>query len=225
MTQTALHDAPLTARVSALCAGPSDFDRIYLEAGGDPARVPWATLRPDPLVESWLNRDACGVLRPGARVAIVGCGLGDDVELFAERGYDVLGLDAAPTAVEWARRRFPSHAGRFETVDVTALPSRLSRRFDLVVEAHTFASLTLDARPWLAAGIASLARPHGVALAISRVRDGQAAGAETAGLPTERELLDLMGAQGLAPACDPWMGPDADDGGARWRGLFRRAGA
>lgn len=237
MTQSTLAGASLRTDGSAvgatlgagLSSGPvvQDFEQVYRDARGDAARVPWADLRPNTFVEEWLNRDACTALRPGARVAVTGCGLGDDVALFAERGYDVLGIDLSPTAVEWARQRFPNHAGRFESGDLTDLPSRLARRFDLVVEAYTLQSVPFARRAAVAAGIASLVRPHGALLAVCRTRDEDAV-PDPAGPPpyplSERELRDLMQAQGLSPACDPCVGPDADEPSVmRLRLVFRRS--
>lgn len=229
MTRTTLEGSPVETRETLLdVAGASlDFDAMYREAGGDPAKVPWARSGPNPFVEEWLNRDACAALRPGARVAITGCGLGDDVALFADRGYDVLGIEISPTAVEWARHRFPDHAGRFECADLTALPSRLARRFDLVVEAYTLQAVPFSKRSAIAAGVASLVRPHGVVLTVCRTRgeDEAPSPADPPPYPlTERELCDLMGGQGLSPACDACVGPAPNDPElVRMRMLFRRS--
>ncbi|MBX3317984.1 MAG: class I SAM-dependent methyltransferase [Phycisphaeraceae bacterium] len=229
MAQTTLNESSLLSGASILSSGPAglDFEAVYRDASGDAARVPWAEMRPNPFVEEWLNRDACAALRPGARVAIVGCGLGDDVALFADRGYDVLGLDLSPTAVEWARHRFPDHAGRFETADLRTLPTRLARRFDLVVEAYTIQAVPFSVRLPLAAGICSLARPHGAVLAVSFARDEESIPdpASTPPYPlTEHELTDLLGTQGFSPACETLVAPDPErQGELRLRMLFRRS--
>lgn len=248
MTQTTLNEASLGTGASILRSGvggpgsggcPSggsgvggavaglDFDALYRDAAGECVRVPWARQHPNSLVEEWLNRDACAALRPGARVAVVGCGLGDDVALFAERGYDVLGLDLSPTAIDWARRRFPDHAGRFETVDVTALPSNLVRRFDLVVEVYTIQAVPFARRLPVAGGICSLARPHGAVLVVSYARDDETIPDPASPPPyplSEHELMDLMGTQGMSPACETVMCADPErDGKMRMRMVFRRA--
>ena len=229
MAQTTLDGTSAQSRPSIvdLGAGSLDFDAMYRDAGGDPAKIPWARSGPNPFVEEWLNRDACAALRPGARVVITGCGLGDDVALFADRGYDVLGIEISPTAVEWARHRFPDHAGRFECADLTSLPSRLARRFDLVVEAYTLQAVPFAKRGAIAAGVASLVRPHGAILTVCRTRgeDEAPSPADPPPYPlTEKELCDLLGAHGLSPACDPWVGPaPTDDSLVRMRMVFRRS--
>jgi SAM-dependent methyltransferase len=44
----------------------------------------------------------CG-LSPGARILDLGCGGGDQAKVFARRGYDVVGVDIAPSLVTYAR--------------------------------------------------------------------------------------------------------------------------
>jgi len=229
MTRTTLDGSMTQSHAPVVDAGAStlDFDAMYRDAHGDASKVPWARSGPNPFVEEWLNRDACAALRPGARVVVTGCGLGDDVALFADRGYDVLGLDLSPTAIEWARQRFPDHAGRFECADLTSLPSRLARRFDLVVEAYTLQAVPFAARGAIAAGVASLVRPHGALLTVCRTRseDDIPSPADPPPYPlTEKELCDLMGAYGLSPACEPWIGPSSEDPSfVRLRMVFRRS--
>ena len=63
------------------------FDTIYREAAGDVDRIPWAHRQPCPALISWLNAEAPGLIRCGARAAVVGCGLGEDACALLERGY------------------------------------------------------------------------------------------------------------------------------------------
>lgn len=255
MAHAMVNDTTLATGASVLRSEPTrtpqQHEQVYAEAKGDPTRIPWARMRPTPLVETWLNREACGMLRPGARIAIVGCGLGDDVALVAERGYDVTGLDVAPTAIEWARTRFPELAGRFEVADVASPPSRLLRRFDLVIEAHTLQSVDPGSREAVAAGIVSLARPHGALLLVADAKEpptliqaiegddphedasdtpdapppGTGVGTGTGRPLSEHEIMDLMRACAMAPACDVWIGRDPSEPRChRLRALFRRVG-
>src|SRR3954466_4237024 len=147
------------------------FERLYSDAEGDSTRIPWADGEPSAAMVAWMNREAPALIRPGARIAVVGCGLGDDVRELADRGYDVTGFDIAPAAVEWARRLHPDIAERFAVADVMDLPSSLRRRADLVVEVSTIQAVHPSLREKVATGIASLARPHGVVLAVCRGRD------------------------------------------------------
>jgi len=84
------------------------FEGIYGESGGDPKRIPWAHERACPWLVTWLDVEAPGLVRPGSRAAVVGCGLGNDAALLHERGYDVRAFDVCGTAVELAKRRHPA---------------------------------------------------------------------------------------------------------------------
>jgi SAM-dependent methyltransferase len=59
-------------------------------------------------------------LQPGTRLLDAGCGAGLFAELAARRGADVVGLDAAPGLVEYARRRRPT--ARYVVDDLERMP-------------------------------------------------------------------------------------------------------
>lgn len=142
------------------------YERIYAEAGGDISRVPWARSAPDPELLAFLADRACQYVRPGARSVVVGCGLGDDVAELRARGFDAVGLDISPCAIDWARRRWPEHADAFRVADLCELSSCLCRRFDLVVEVHTLQSVPRDVSVKLAEGLARLVHPRGVVFGV-----------------------------------------------------------
>jgi len=48
-------------------------------------------------------------LSPGMRVLDLGCGGGDQAKVFAERGYEVTGIDIAPSLIEFAKQQFLKH--------------------------------------------------------------------------------------------------------------------
>lgn len=178
------------------------YDEVYRAAEGDSARVPWADERANPALVSWLNAEAPGRIRPGARAVVVGAGLGDDVVELLGRGYDATGFDVSPAAVEWARRRFPQHAENFVVADLLALPARMRRRFDLVVEANTIQSLPTALRADAAAAIASLCCPRGTVVCVARGRDDDQALETFKGPPwplSARELVTLFERAGMHP--------------------------
>jgi len=73
------------------------------------------------------------------RVLDAGCGTGDLALFLAERGHEVVGVDAVETAIEQARGK-ASERGRklrFEIADALNLKS-LGRRFDTVVDCGLF---------------------------------------------------------------------------------------
>lgn len=79
------------------------------------APPPWDTGTPDPLLVAMIDS---GAIRPG-RTLEVGCGTGTNAVFLAERGFDVLGVDISPLAVEAARKRAKGRC-RFETADFLA---------------------------------------------------------------------------------------------------------
>jgi hypothetical protein len=202
-------------------------EQVYRDAAGSLSRVPWACGRPNPALVSWLNAEAPGLIRPGSRVVVVGCGLADDVCELSDRGYDVHGFDCAPTAISWARERFPSLSTNLMSADLFNLPARLRHRFDLVVEIDTLQSIHPSLREPAVQSLASLATPHGVVLTICRGRD-ESDHLETVKDPpwpfTMSELSGLMESAGLRPlrAPDDFM-DDEPTPVRRLRAAFVRA--
>ncbi len=45
-------------------------------------------------------------LSPGGRILDLGCGGGDQAKVFAQKGYEVVGVDIAPSLIESAKRQF-----------------------------------------------------------------------------------------------------------------------
>lgn len=202
------------------------YEQVYRAARGDATVIPWADGRASPGLVEWLNSAAPSEVRPGARVAVVGCGLGHDVAELAQRGYDVTGFDVSHTAVEWARTLHPHCGDRFLVADLMALPRELLRRSDLVVEVHTIQALPPECRAAAAAGLVSLMRPHGCLLALCRGRDEGAPLDAADGPPfplTPGELTGLFGAHGLTPVQSVEAFLDEEDPPKpRLRAAFRR---
>jgi len=219
------------APAGVVCPGSTDpaawnayFESLYQDAAGDVSRIPWGDERACPALVAWLNREAASVIRPGASVMVVGCGLGDDVNELAARGYDAIAFDVSPTAVQWARKRHPSLAERFMVADLLNPPTGLLRRADLVVEINTVQSVHPSLRERAVAAIAALARPRGAVLVICRGR------AEAEPLPehppfplSPAEVTTLFGAHGMTAtrSIDDFV-DDEVPAKRRLRATFRR---
>lgn len=221
---------PATSSDAAIQSLPADvgfFEQIYVDAQGDVAQVPWSQGGSHPALVAWLNAEAPDAVRPGCRVVVVGCGVGDDANELLLRGFDVTAFDFCPTAVAWAQRRFPQHASCFVHADACRAPSHWRHRFDLVVEVNTLPTVQPDRRGELLRGITQLLHPNGMTIVVCPGRDDDASleGLSRPPYPLcERELRELMGAEGLSPmrTIDDFF----DDGtpSQRWlRGAFRRA--
>lgn len=116
------------------------------------------------LVES--GRLTPATLPPG-RAIDLGCGSGANVLFLTEHGFDVVGVDFSPVAVEQAtrasRRYGVADRARFVVGDVTAqrIPG-VDGPFDLVVAYNTLQDLRGHARTAMAATVRRLSRPGSV---------------------------------------------------------------
>lgn len=83
--------------------------------------LPWDTGQPEPLLVEFV---ASGGVKP-ARTLEIGAGTGTNVIWLAERGFDVLGVDVLPLAVEQAGAKVEGRdlRLRFVTLDFLAAPT------------------------------------------------------------------------------------------------------
>jgi len=85
-------------------------------------QLPWDSGQPEPLLEEFVSS---GRITPGPALDI-GAGTGTNAIWMAERGFEVLGVDVAPLAVERAQAKIEGRAlsCRFAVLDfLAALPS------------------------------------------------------------------------------------------------------
>jgi SAM-dependent methyltransferase len=144
------------------------FEELYATAShaGD---IPWADLAPNPSLLSWLTDSS--VAGAGRRALKIGAGLGDDAEALAQRGFAVTAFDIAPSAVSWARTRFPHSQVDLRVADVLAPPAEWRSSFDFILESYTLQVLPGDVRPVAARNIVEMLVPGGTLLLIARGRD------------------------------------------------------
>ena len=104
---------------------------------------------------------------PG-RMIVLGCGRGHDALLFARAGFDVLGIDFAPTALAAARAAAQAAglAVRFEQHDLFDLPATWDGMFDYVLEHTCVSALPPARRPAYVAVVQRLLRPGGRYIAL-----------------------------------------------------------
>lgn len=202
------------------------FESIYADAQGDASRIPWADDRPQPALVNWLNAVAPSLVRCGARVCAVGCGLGEDARELMRRGYEVTAFDCSPSAIAWARKLDPANARCYAQADLFQPPQRWRHRFDLVVEINTIQALSPDLRLGAMSAIADLISPHGHLLVICRGSDEPRSIED--GPPwalTESELLEAAALASLRPVQPVSAFMDEEEDGSsvqRMRALFNR---
>jgi SAM-dependent methyltransferase len=107
---------------------PSHFQNAYLT--GEP---PWIIGEPQPAV---VAAEAEGLLH--GRVLDLGCGTGEHTVLLAARGYDVVGADSAPAALERGRAIAAARGVEASFVEADALDPAGLRGFDTVLDSALF---------------------------------------------------------------------------------------
>jgi SAM-dependent methyltransferase len=132
------------------------FERLYAGAEAGEEVVPWDRGTPHRLLVEWA--EARGLTGGGRPALVVGCGLGDDAEFVAGRGFDTVAFDISASAVRAARRRYPDSRVQYVTADLLDLPAAWDRAFHLVVESLTLQALPDPPR---ATAIRSVGRPVG----------------------------------------------------------------
>jgi SAM-dependent methyltransferase len=142
------------------------FEELYESASGDPTIIPWADQQPKRYLIEWLDKN--NIQGTGKRAMVIGCGLGDDCEELARRGYSVTGFDISPTAIEWAKKRFPNSKVHYEVADLFALPKEWLGAFDFVFECYTIQALPRSVRNDVIAKVASLVAKDGDLLVVCR---------------------------------------------------------
>ena len=166
---------------------------MYAAAGDDLAALPWASLKPFPLLVEWLDGKGAGV--SGAAL-VIGTGLGDDAEELSRRGFEVTAFDLSPTAIERARGRFPESSVDYRVADLLDLPAAWRECFDLVVEIRTLQSLPIGDRAAAATAIAATVAPGGLLWLFALGRDSHRRG-ETRPWPVTSDELSVLEAAGL----------------------------
>jgi len=145
------------------------FDAYYREVGGDEAEIPWADMDGHPLLVDWLARHHIeGAKR---RALVVGCGLGEDCEALSRAGFEVTGFDLSPTAIEWARKRFPESRTTYVAANLLDPPREWQRAFDFVFECYTLQAVPPEVRLEAVPHIADFLARNGELLVVTRARD------------------------------------------------------
>ena len=147
------------------------FEALYVEAEGVAERIPWADLAPTPHLLKWLGaHDAPGGSGRALAALVVGCGLGDDAELLAARGFDVTAFDISAEAIKWSRRRYPDSKVDYVVADLFELPLEWREAFHLVVEVNTLQVLPPQLQGAAISAMVNCVTPGGTALVIARGR-------------------------------------------------------
>jgi SAM-dependent methyltransferase len=149
-------------------------------------------------------------------MAVLGCGRGHDAGFFGQKGFDVIGFDFVPQAIEAAKARYGQWAS-FEQADIFQLDPKYTHQFDYVLEYTCFCAIRPTQRQAYVQTVSSLLKTGGKLLGLFWIHP------QTGGPPystSEKELLDLFSpafevAQ-LSLAQNSW----GDRQGEEYLGLF-----
>jgi SAM-dependent methyltransferase len=145
------------------------FEQLYADAAQGHAIVPWDRRAPHPLLVEWVEQEPA---RSRSRTLVVGSGMGEDAAFLAARGYRVIAFDISKSAIESARRRFPTSPVDFRVADLLNPPPEWRQHFDLVVETYTTQSLPVRLRPTVALHVGRFVAPGGMLVVLAVARDG-----------------------------------------------------
>ena len=106
-------------------------------------------------------------LKPG-KMAVPGSGRGHDAALFAQAGFDVIGFDYAPGAIQEAQTRYGQIA-RFQQAnlfDMAQPDSPWAGQFDYVLEHTCFCAILPQERPAYVKSVQNLLKPSGYLIGV-----------------------------------------------------------
>jgi SAM-dependent methyltransferase len=158
----------------------SRFDDFYKNE-----TPPWVIGEPQPAI---VDLERAGAI--GGRVLDVGCGTGEHTILLTRSGYDVLGVDGAPTAVEQARRNAADQGvdARFEVADALDLGD--SPGYDTIVDSALFHIFDDDDRPKYVRSLHKAARAGAIVHVLALSDAGRGFGPQV----SEATIRDAFGA-------------------------------
>lgn len=161
--------------------------------------APWVIGQPQPAV---VALERAGLLR-GA-VLDVGCGAGEHTIMLTRLGYDVLGIDFAPSAIEHARQNAAAKGvdARFEVGDAMSLPPA---SYDAIVDSALFHIFDAADRTRYVRSLHDACRPGGLVHVLALSDEGPQFGPEVSesdirsafGDGWELEALDITVYRGV----------------------------
>jgi SAM-dependent methyltransferase len=127
--------------------------------------TPWE--RPGPgwssSLAQWLDLEEAERERPLGRALDMGCGRGQHSRELAQRGWEVVGVDYVPRAIEAAQGKGIDGA-TFVVADVGDLPVDTFDGFDFFLDIGCFQHLDSSQRAGAARGVTALANPGATVL-------------------------------------------------------------
>jgi SAM-dependent methyltransferase len=119
-------------------------------------------------ISALLDREESERSRPLGRALDLGCGRGQYTPGLARRGWEAVGIDTVPAAIEAAAAKSRGVAGlRYVVGDVTRLPSAHLGTFDFFLDIGCFQGLNAEQRLSQGEGVSALTNPGATLLLLS----------------------------------------------------------
>jgi SAM-dependent methyltransferase len=166
----------------------SRFDQAYLSG-----KPPWVIGEPQPAV---IALEQAGQIH--GKVLDAGCGAGEHTILLTRLGYDVLGVDFAPQAVEVARENAASHGVDAHFAVADALHLGDVPVYDTVVDSALFHIFDDTDRPTYVASLHTACRPQALVHVLALSDTGRGFGPEV----SEATILTAFGTGWVLEALD-----------------------
>lgn len=151
-------------------------------------------------IAALLDREEADRSRPLGRALDLGCGRGQFTPELARRGWEAVGVDYVPAAIEAARRR-PTEGATYVVGDVTDLPAAGLGTFDFFLDIGCFQGFGAEQRQAVGRGVSALANPGSTLLMLAfgptrlRSKVGGVSQAEVEAAFSDWDLLDVQAAE------------------------------
>jgi methyl halide transferase len=116
----------------------------------------------------FINLLAAALAPPPGKIAVLGCGKGQDALLFSAAGFEVMGFDFAPSAIDHATNLAQARAlnAQFLQRDIFDLAAEFPHGFDYVLEHTCFCAIDPTLRSSYVQLVKKLLRPQGQLIAL-----------------------------------------------------------